>query len=357
LTVKQLQALEVLSATADQVQDRAAAGAFCFMAYSRARFSDLQCISDLSFELNSSGIGFVEASAIGTKTATTLAKKTRFLPITAVVEPLTRFNWALEWEKARQDAGLEGHRFLLPAPLVSGGWSERPLTSDEACRWLRDLLVRANCLSQHQALGTHSLKVTMLSWMAKYGASPTVRRLLGYHVEPGDQSLLTYSRDAAAGPLRELASVLRMVRAGSFSPDASRSGRFLTEDPLAENLPAVNEDDCTSVLSDKSSAGSSSVESIQQALEVDALVEKESNRRSEDDKFDTLDGKLLYRCGSFGMLHFKEHRNSLNLMCGRKFHRAYVLFSQRPGGVLLCDQCYGKALNLPQAFSLITQAP
>ena len=73
-------------------------------------------------------------------------------------------------------------------------------------------------------LGTHSAKASMLSWMSKVGAQASIRRLLGYHVEQGDRTMLVYSRDAAAEPLRQLMKMLLMVRMGVFNPDSTRSG-------------------------------------------------------------------------------------------------------------------------------------
>ena len=50
--------------------------------------------------------------------------------------------------------------------------------------------------------------------------------MLGYHASRGDASMLAYSRDAMAGPLRHLEKVIEDVRKGVFDPDATRSGRF-----------------------------------------------------------------------------------------------------------------------------------
>ena len=71
-----------------------------------------------------------------------------------------------------------------------------------------------------------SLKVTLLSWAAKFGMDKGVRRMLGYHAKKGDTTMLAYSRDELAGPLRDLAAMLAAVRSGKFAPDLSRSGRM-----------------------------------------------------------------------------------------------------------------------------------
>ena len=116
----------------------------------------------------------------------------------------------------------------MPVPRLGGGWGRGRLTASEASVWMRELL--EECLpdsSTRAGLGTHSCKATRLAWCGRAGLPERVRRLLGYHIKPGDVSMLTYSRDAVAGPLRELGGLLIEVRKGRFLPDASRSGRWL----------------------------------------------------------------------------------------------------------------------------------
>eukprot|EP00971_Amphidinium_carterae_P268675 5330039-Amphidinium_carterae.1 len=52
------------------------------------------------------------------------------------------------------------------------------------------------------------------------------RSLLGYHFHPHLKSVLVYSRDTLADPLRHLDRLLSDVRDGRFKPDTSRSGFF-----------------------------------------------------------------------------------------------------------------------------------
>ena len=52
------------------------------------------------------------------------------------------------------------------------------------------------------------LKVTILSWGAKFGIEKGVRRMLGGHLKMGDRSVATYSRDEMAEPLRRLQAML-----------------------------------------------------------------------------------------------------------------------------------------------------
>ena len=112
------------------------------------------------------------------------------------------------------------------------------VTNQEATDYLREL-VKGPWREAYPQLnvGTHSLKATALSWCAKFGIALSVRRQLGYHVQADDKSALTYSRDAAALPLRELDRVLTAIRAGGFDPDSTRSGRFVPRPSAAPAPP------------------------------------------------------------------------------------------------------------------------
>ena len=78
---------------------------------------------------------------------------------------------------------------------------------------------------------SRSLKATCLSWVAKAGVSPPLRKLLGYHVDATELSVNTCSRDLLAPPLRELVRVLSLIALGAFFPDTTRSGYFAFNDP------------------------------------------------------------------------------------------------------------------------------
>ena len=52
--------------------------------------------------------------------------------------------------------------------------------------------------------------------------------------------MLVYSRDAAAGPLRDLCHMLEVIKSGKFRPDETRSGRFVDMDPVE---PPEDDDD------------------------------------------------------------------------------------------------------------------
>ena len=107
----------------------------------------------------------------------------------------------------------------MPRVLGGGAWGAGSLPVGKANIWMSDLLVSLGCPpAPAQSIGTHSCKATLLSWCAKFGLPVADRRLLGYHTKPKDLSVLEYSRDAQAGPLRRLHEVLSSIRERIFSP-------------------------------------------------------------------------------------------------------------------------------------------
>jgi len=128
-------------------------------------------------------------------------------------------------------------------------------------------LLKAELLEGHgldaRAFGTHSGKATVLSWLSKAGVGKGTRRLLGGHATEKDQSLLEYSRDALAGPLRDVELFYKRIAAGAFLPDATRSGRWAGE--KAED----------SASSDTSSATSAQQEEEEEAADAaEGLLQK-----------------------------------------------------------------------------------
>ena len=75
-------------------------------------------------------------------------------------------------------------------------------------------------------IGTHSLKATWLSIMAKAGCDGDLRRIAGYHTDPGAKMALEYSRDAQAPVLLAMDAIMAAINNGLFDPDVQRSKRW-----------------------------------------------------------------------------------------------------------------------------------
>ena len=116
--------------------------------------------------------------------------------------------WAAHYFEAMQEAGLTmgSDRPLLPSPSDSG-WGSLPITAEAATSWLKALLVSGGSTQDDvKNLGTHSCKITALSWAAKAGVSKENRAILGYHSDK-KSSVLVYGRDNQAEALRQLDGV------------------------------------------------------------------------------------------------------------------------------------------------------
>lgn len=242
LKVPMLGALEDGAGDFADMFDRVASGHFAFLSHGRSRMHDSQYIQSLRIDLDDKKqTGYVEAPTSCTKTSNTADKRHRFLPMAAPTHGVSSRTWAMDWIAAREATGLfcmPGKPFF-PAPKLDGsGWQDRPLTAEEGTSWLRQLLIKKGFdASALLNIGVHSCKATPLSFCAKWDVEKSVRRMLGYHAERGDTSVMTYSRDNMAGPLRAYELVLHDIRRGVFFPDSTRSGMF--KGSRAERLPSL----------------------------------------------------------------------------------------------------------------------
>ena len=110
-------------------------------------------------------------------------------------------------------AGCGGHSMTWTSPIPT---RQSALGVTAAGEWLRNLLRRTETVGDIR-LATHSCKATLLSWCSKAHWAHDDRRLLGYHTSSADSSMLVYSRDAMAGPLRALWGVISKVVSGEFN--------------------------------------------------------------------------------------------------------------------------------------------
>ena len=95
----------------------------------------------------------------------------------------------------------------MPAPDGEGTATVRPLSTGEFSKWVKMILDRNGGLPEDCRISSHSCKATLLSFLAKFGASIPDREILGGHTGRM-KSVLTYSRDSLASPLRVLNNML-----------------------------------------------------------------------------------------------------------------------------------------------------
>lgn len=204
-----------------------------FCIFARARWTDHVHISKWELDEDPDEIfncGFLTGETLRAKTSISAQQRRMFLPLTAVLWtflPPGKQKWWNVWDSLRQKFQLEigQHTPFFPAPAISGGFCKRALTAGEASAWLREICMFHGLPCA--GLSSQGCKATLLSWCAKAGVEPGVRLTLGYHVGASSNTLLHYSRDAQAGPLAQLNSVIRDVVLGRFRPDLPRSRYFL----------------------------------------------------------------------------------------------------------------------------------
>lgn len=224
----------------------------------------------------------------------------------------------------RQQEGLLDDSFpVLPSPLEGGGWSTIPVPVGAAADWLRALLKIESKAKDRVA--THSCKATLLSMMAKFGADHSSRRLLGYHTYGKDKSLLTYSRDGLAEPLRKLESMIRAVKQKRFVPDATRSGYFpLKDEGLPEGASLDAEDDSGSDGSE--SRGSASDEEVEHGSEEQASAELLGRWQPEE----VANHGSYARHNTSRCIHTVADEGGAHFVCGRRVTTKYVILLEKP---------------------------
>ena len=222
--------LERLCVEAPDRRTRVFCGFVCFCLHTRARWADAQAVFE---EPSLDSEVYIEARTAKTKTSNVKHKRRRPLSLVGHAKGVSGVLWADGWLTARRSEGLSVNPLvpLMPAPSAEGGWTTRPVDTDEAGVWLRQILSQAGVEAEALAnVGTHSLKATLLSWAGKAGLPANARRVLGYHAVPKDHSVQEYSRDEIAEPLRLLGVLLEKIRDCVFDPDATRSGRWVRAD-------------------------------------------------------------------------------------------------------------------------------
>ena len=223
LLAVQVQALERGVFELCSEEDRIMSGNTVALLHVRGRFSDVyHCQSEPFMD----GI-FFEVPVLDTKVSRR-DKKRKCLPLVGLSRGLSGLPWAEEWLRLRKAHGLDATNGPMMFAITAGGnWTGARLRSQEAMTWIRGLLIKLKVpIVPGQLFGTHSLKCTALSWMAKAGCRLEHRNMLGYHSSGAAESSLLYARAAYAGPLRALHKLFIHIRENRFLPDSTRSGSW-----------------------------------------------------------------------------------------------------------------------------------
>jgi len=346
-------------------RDKTFAGFVLFCVYARLRVGDASRINqEPTLDVSEIGQGYIECGMLEHKTSYRNRARVR-LPVAGSAVGVSGRGWAAKWLQRRAYQGLTatGRGHLMPAPGIDGTWSDKRLTTADCTVWLRELLDRLGSLPNDRStkIGSHSLKATLLSWAGKYGLPPGTRRRLGGHVKPKDRSLVEYSRDELAGPLRELDRVITSVSMGLFDPDSGRSGRWTrnesAEAQLVGMFPAAVTPDRAAVASVPSSSTSSSGSLDSSASEINDTdsgsegqlpvtvgVEEFGLRsrtaRPSNDPLPACPEHGLVRNRITGILHGNTE-DGVRMLCGRTVPQASHVLSRWPQHPYpLCRGCF-----------------
>ena len=238
LQVVQIIYLENLCCSSEDAYSKLLFGSILIALYARSRWKDLQGAHSIECDPDDFAPQFIELPSQHFKTASMLAKKLHFLPITALVFSISGQPWIHHYIQARRDLGLQmSGKLSLPflPSKIDANLSHEPVTSSQITKLLREIF-------DSDSLRSHSLKHTCLSFAAKRGLDPHIRKLLGYHLDHHEVTLATYSRDLLAEPLRQLKFLLTEIQLRQFIPDATRSGY------LPELLPAQDKQQDSSTI-------------------------------------------------------------------------------------------------------------
>ena len=362
LTVAQIVQLEELCCSSRDWYLKLLYGSMLIALYARSRWKDLQGAHSIDFDPDEFSPQYIELPSQHFKTSAMLAKKLHFLPITAVAFSISGQPWLHHYIQARRALHLETSG-KLSSPFLptkhENTISLEPVTSTQITKLLREVL-------QSDSLRSHSLKHTCLSFAAKRGLDPHVRKLLGYHLDHHEVTLATYSRDPLAEPLRQLRSLLSEIQSGDFVPDATRSG-YIPEQATSLCSPLrdpVAPSDFTHAISSAETSEPPHADDDEQCNDIDSSSTSSSGSSSssieDDDLIDTVPqfpNSLGDNCFShvtqfLPVKHRQTHRLHLlvdaehtRLICGRALSQTYERLNQFPSHPLpTCVQCFASKL-------------
>lgn len=375
---------------------------FCLCAlYGRLRVSDCNRLSHGKI------IGqFFEGCLCRVKTARTLEKQTRFLPVILPTRGLLGFPWFEQFLETRTCLGLEAipatedsdreERFILfPSQKSWLDFQVERMGAAEMTERLCECLAKVLPKDCFQHYTSHSLKCTLLTYTNIFGLSLEQNELLGYHVVKGHSSALNYSRDALASPIRAMMTMLEGIRMGTFRPLAERSSHFVDRsaavpameqfavsvesewETVAECIACFNSEDDDEAFSDFMSklqyvrdhaCGSidKSCEAGQSANVQDISSDEESEVESSDSGSTSMEEALAFADGDLGeerwgninvhadmsrvfrhvrtkMLHFARTDDMHKTCCGRVVGDTFTIFKKDPENAWpKCRVCFGK---------------
>ena len=203
---------DVLENSSCQI-DRLGAGVMLVCIYARARWSDLRYIHHVDIEMKRNGCMVLFTREH--KTSSVGERREKYLPLIVPWHGVTKDDWLCTFLQLYKACGLDIEKTPLgpplPAPRIGAGFFSRPLSTEEASRWLRLLLAGT---SNSDTCRSHSMKATLLNWCARAGMDKECRAILGHHCSALHGSDVVYSRELQVRAIRKLQMLLHRIRVG-----------------------------------------------------------------------------------------------------------------------------------------------
>ena len=230
LKTAELASMEKAMSSGLNVKDKYFLSGVIFAIRSRSMWSDLRDVDQFWTErpaCNGELFVFVEARTKFRMTATSLAKKQRYMPLVAQLIGVTDTDWFLHWCQVMHKLGIglssEPFGAVCRALAHDGNLCARSRTSEEIGAFISRFLKT----DAESSASSHSFKYTTLVWCNTYGLDEPSRTWLDHHELQGTKSMLAYSRDILTRPLQLYYNMLSNIRRDHFRPDESRTSRTL----------------------------------------------------------------------------------------------------------------------------------
>ena len=349
LTVEQVRHLHhLLEADNTDPLDRYCIAYLLVALYARARHSDL--CSVFSCSLNFEGArGFLEFNLRGHKSAKSLALKNQLLPVLVPATSVEGCPWLDKACKAFEAVGQSiikvrgGPLFKAVLNVQNMTFGLREVRSSEVTAMLRMFL--KPLLKPGQRVTSHSLRVTLLSWAAKFGVGREERDIMGRHASVVHGAGPLYSRDLVTPAAIKLASMLEQVSSGIFRPDAPRLEYFAPAPaaavPEVKVEPQKVSDRVIDVLSSDSSSDESGESSASSATSTESTAEREPKfaRPAPLEDWEMPLTWVHKRSQVRHLARFTTGSGSKIFMCGRASSSVFIQASPARPGASRCRSC------------------
>ena len=312
-------------------------GQVLFCVHSCSRWRDSQRLQSLAIESGREEILYF-GQTLTSKTTLSAEARTRFLPYAGIGTGLCQSDWVTVWMDARHEQGLEFGAFALPSfSERTGGWTDSPMSSSEITYIIRELLQDAADGLDLKQIGSHSAKVTLLTWAGRSSEvqfSHPERRLLGHHLDPGARSMMIYSREAYTSLYGKVLAMIKTIRTGSFDPDLPAVARIekcsVEANVVEQTQPDFQQPEPTAPESDSSVPSEFGIDDLEVAEETDSSP-------TGFEHFPGIPGDAMMVHRVSGVVHV-IHEDDFGA-CGRRMSMNFVGLNQYLGDLKRLDPC------------------